>query len=152
MYLRSRVKGSYQGLAGYWSFGEEPSPAEPTALPSEPAPEPPPPPPPPPAEPLPVLPSSISTGAPAPVDYSSNGFDSGYHTSYSKHKKHLPINIWYNTPSYYDPYAYIPPPPIRYPTEPRMIVVQQPSSRSHGLPINWLTVLAVTAIVLLLRR
>lgn len=151
MYLRSQVKGSYQGLAGYWGFGEETPPAESLVPTPEPPAPPVPEPAPPPAEPLPVLPSSVSTGAPAPVDYSSNGFDSGYHTSYSKHKKHLPINIWYNTPSYYDPYAYIPPPPVRYPAEPRMIVVQQPA-RSSGLPINWLTVLAVTAIVLLLRR
>ena len=124
----------------------------------EPIPPPPPPPPPllpsPPSAPIPgaSLPPSVSTGAPAPVDYSMRG---GRHGGSGHRRPHgggwshpTPVNVFYTDPT---PYYYPQPYPIDYREPPSPVYIVR--ERNGGIPkINWLLVLAVASLLYLLKR
>lgn len=93
------------------------------------------------------LPRSISTGAPAPVDYSTRRrHDSGseHHRRHSGWRQ--PVNIFYTDPT---PYYY--PSPVEYRESPSPVYVIR--ERSAGFPkVNWLLVLGVASLVYLLKN
>jgi hypothetical protein len=115
-----------------------PAPEPVPAIVSDPAPAPP--------APGSSLPRSISTGAPAPVDYSTRRrHDSGseHHQRHSGWRQ--PVNIFYTDPT---PYYY--PPPVDYRESPSPVYVIR--ERSAGFPkVNWLLVLAVASLAYLLK-